>query len=56
MRKEVLTVEEIAIVLEIGRTKAYNLVKMKLFPVLKIGNAYRIPKKGFYEWLHQQAS
>lgn len=45
------TVEEIAGILGIGRTSAYSLVKEEHFKVVRIGNAIRVSKKSFDEWL-----
>lgn len=45
------TVEEIADILGIGRTSAYSLVKEGHFKVVRIGNAIRVSKKSFDEWL-----
>lgn len=45
------TVDEIAAILNIGRTSAYLLVKEGHFKVVRIGNAIRISKKSFDEWL-----
>lgn len=45
------TVDEIAAILNIGRTSAYLLVKEDHFKVVRIGNAIRISKKSFDEWL-----
>ena len=45
------TVDEIAAILNIGRTSAYQLVKEGHFKVVRIGNAIRISKKSFDEWL-----
>lgn len=42
---------EIAKMLGIGRTSAYNLVKENHFKVVKIGAAIRISKKSFDDWL-----
>ena len=47
----VYTVEKIASILNIGRTSAYLLVKEDLFKIVRIGNAIRISKKSFDEWL-----
>ena len=48
-------VEEIAAILNIGRTSAYNLVKEGHFKTVRIGNAIRVSKKSFDEWLDAQA-
>ena len=49
------TVEEIAAILNIGRTTAYHLIKEGPFKIIRIGNAIRIPRKSFDEWLEQMA-
>lgn len=48
-------VEDIAEILNIGRTSAYNLVKEGHFKTVRVGNAIRISKKSFDEWLDAQA-
>ena len=45
------TVDEIAEILDIGRTSAYKLVKQNLFKSVRIGTTIRISKKSFEEWL-----
>lgn len=45
------TVEQIAVMLNIGRTTAYQLVKQEEFRIVRIGNAIRASKKSFDEWL-----
>ena len=40
-------VEDIAVMLNIGRTSAYNLVKEGHFKTVRVGNAIRISKKSF---------
>ena len=45
------TVEYIAKMLNIGRSAAYNLTKEGHFKIVRIGNAIRISKKSFDEWL-----
>ena len=47
------TVEDIAKMLNIGRSAAYNLTKEGHFKIVRIGNAIRISKKSFDEWLDQ---
>lgn len=48
-----LSVREIAIVLGISKTSAYELVRSKGFPVLKIGSRLVVPKEKFREWVEQ---
>ena len=40
-----LTVEELGKVLQIGRTKAYELVRSDKIQCIRAGNQYRIPKE-----------
>ena len=47
-------VGEIAGILGIGRTSAYKLVKEGNFKTVRVGNAIRISKKSFDEWLDSQ--
>lgn len=46
------TVEDIAKILNIGRTSAYNLVKEGYFRVVRIGNTLKISQKSFDESLN----
>ncbi len=49
--KRTYTVEEVAHILGVGRTSAYILVKEGHFKIVRIGNAIRISKRSFDEWL-----
>ena len=49
--QETLTVKEVREILNIGTNSAYNVIHSKAFPVIKIGQSYRIPKGPFYAWL-----
>lgn len=53
--KRTYTVDEIQDILGIGRSSAYNLVKQKVFPSVRIGRAIRIPVKPFQDWLKVQS-
>lgn len=53
--KRTYKVEEIAAILDIGRSAAYNLTKQGYFNSVKIGSAIRISKKSFDEWLDKNA-
>lgn len=44
-------VEDIARILGIGRSSAYNLVNEGHFKVVRIGTSIRVSKKSFDEWL-----
>jgi excisionase family DNA binding protein len=47
----ILTPVQMASVLQIGRTRAYELCHMKGFPTRRIGKTFRIPKVALLEWL-----
>ncbi|MEA5056663.1 MAG: helix-turn-helix domain-containing protein [Anaerotignum propionicum] len=47
-------VEDIAKMLCIGRTSAYQLVKEGHFKTVRIGSTIRISKNSFDEWLDSQ--
>ena len=49
--QEILTVEEMRQILKIGTNSAYNLIHSGAFPVIRIGQTYRIPAGPFYAWL-----
>ncbi|MGN1127212.1 MAG: helix-turn-helix domain-containing protein [Ruminococcus sp.] len=49
-----LSVQEIAKVLGISKTSAYELVRSKGFPVLKIGSRMVVPKEKFICWIESQ--
>lgn len=51
VEKRVYSVMEIAKILNISKTFAYELVKEKHFHSIKIGSAIRVSKKSFDEWL-----
>ena len=52
--KRTYTVEEIAKILGIGRTAAYNLVHSGVFKMVRIGSSIRVSKVSFDDWLVKQ--
>lgn len=48
-----MTVEELATILHVGRSKAYQIVSSKLFPSKKLGHTIRIPVEPFFNWLNK---
>lgn len=52
--KRTYRVEEIAEMLDIGRSSAYELVKKNLFKTVRIGMSIRISKSSFDEWLDSE--
>ena len=51
----VLSVEDIADTLAIGRNKAYALVNKGTIKALKIGQHYRIPREEFIDFIKKGA-
>lgn len=47
-----INVEELARVLKISKTRAYELVKMQGFPVLKLGKRILVPTEALVKWLN----
>lgn len=50
-----LTVPEVGEVLGISRAAAYELVRSKGFPSMKIGTRILVPKDKFLAWIDAQA-
>lgn len=49
---DILTVLDMAKLLKISRSKAYELIKKDKFPIIKIGKCIRINKNQLFKWLH----
>lgn len=49
-----LGAEDVAQVLGISRANAYNLMRSKGFPTLKIGKRMTVPKQKLIEWIDAQ--
>ena len=52
--KRTYTVLEIAAVLRISKSKAYELCNQGLFRIIRVGRSVRISKASFDEWLDKQ--
>ena len=48
-----LSVEEMRKELGLGKNKAYEMVKMKGFPAIKIGKKIIIPRESLNRWLKE---
>lgn len=51
----VLSVEDVADTLAIGRNKAYGLVNSGAIKALKIGQHYRVPREEFIDFIKKGA-
>ena len=49
--RKAYTVEEVRLMLGIGRNSAYKLVHSGMFPLLKVGKSIRVSKSSFDSWL-----
>lgn len=50
-----VTVEEAAEMLAIGRTKAYEMVRSGELPTMRIGRVVRIPLEALREWIQRES-
>ena len=48
---DLLRVEEVARVLGIGRTKAFEMVARRELPVIRIGRLVRVPRAALDAWI-----
>ena len=49
---DILTISDIMRALDIGRNKAYNLLKNNQIKSIKIGKSYRVPKSYLIEYIY----
>lgn len=54
--KVALSMEELAVVMGIGRSKAYELTHQSGFPVVRLGRRIVIPVDALKAWLERQAN
>ena len=50
--KKTYSVQEIAYILQISKTKAYDLCKNPEFRIIRLGRTIRVSKASFDEWLN----
>ena len=53
---DILTVQDIMRALDIGRNKAYDMLKRNQIKSIKIGSNYRIPKTYLIEFVYKTVS
>jgi excisionase family DNA binding protein len=49
-----LTIPQVAAMLELGRTKVYDLIEREGLPSVKLGTARRIPRQALEVWLRER--
>lgn len=52
MNGKMMSVKDIATSLGCGKNKAYDIVKQKGFPKIKIGKQYYTPENEFNRWIN----
>lgn len=51
----ILTVPQVALILHISHTKAYQMAKAQEIPIIKMGKIVRVPRGRFIDWLEKQS-
>lgn len=51
-----LSIAEVATMLNLGRTKIYDLIKREGLPVIQFGDVKRVPVAKLHRWLEQRES
>ena len=49
-----LTAPDIAKIMRIGRSKAYELLNSNGFPSVRFGKCIRVPRDAFVKWVNDQ--
>jgi len=52
--RELLRAEEVALVLGIGRSKVFELLRAGELPVIRLGRSVRIPRRALDEWIERR--
>lgn len=56
LEKQVYTISEVAFMLGISRSYAYELARNGTIPVLELGKKRVIPKERFLKWVNDEGS
>lgn len=54
-KKQTYTVKEIALLLNISKRSAYDLVNSKQFASVKVGRTIRVSRMSFDKWLNENS-
>jgi hypothetical protein len=52
----ILEVKHIQEILGVSQRRAYEIMEIEGFPLLRLGRSKRTPRDKFFEWLENQAS
>ena len=56
MERKLLTVPEVAVILNVSEERAYSLARSGLLPIVKLGRQIRIDEGKLHEWIDQGGS
>ncbi|NBI30926.1 DNA-binding protein [Chengkuizengella sp. YPA3-1-1] len=51
---DILSAQHIKKILHISERRAYEIMELKSFPLIRIGRSKRVSKDSFFSWLHEQ--
>lgn len=52
--RELVRAEEVAIVLGVGRSKVFEMLRAGELPVVRLGRSVRIPRRALDRWIEQR--
>ncbi|MGB9792514.1 MAG: helix-turn-helix domain-containing protein [Thermacetogeniaceae bacterium] len=55
MEKAVYSIPEVASLLDVNLTRAYELARQRGFPAIRIGRRIVVPRAAFWKWLDTQS-
>ncbi|MGG0848819.1 helix-turn-helix domain-containing protein [Peribacillus simplex] len=53
MERKLLTVPEVAVILNVSEERAYSLARSRLLPIVKLGRQVRVDERKLNEWIEQ---
>ena len=53
-QEELITIEEVMVILKIGKNTAYHLLEDKEIEAFRIGNKWKIPRSSVYKYIQAQ--
>ena len=56
VRAATYTVDEVAVLLSLSRSYAYDCVREGLIPAKRVGRRWVVPRKAFHAWLEPEAA
>ncbi|MFS1511849.1 DNA-binding protein [Chengkuizengella sp. SCS-71B] len=50
---QILTAKQIKEILQISERRAYEIMELRSFPLIRIGRSKRVSKDSFFSWLYE---